>query len=105
MKRRYIEEYSSQKLFEIYEMDDCYFNDEQRKAFIDCIDDEIEKHDMVVVADYGHGLLDSSSIDKIEDKAKFLAVNTQANAVTTVSIVFPNTRKPTMSVLLTASCN
>jgi rfaE bifunctional protein kinase chain/domain/rfaE bifunctional protein nucleotidyltransferase chain/domain len=80
VKRRYIEEYSSQKLFEIYEMDDCYFNDEQRKEFIDCIDAEIEKHDMVVVADYGHGLLDASSIDKIEDKAKFLAVNTQANA-------------------------
>ncbi len=80
VKRRYIEEYSSQKLFEIYEMDDCYFNDEQRKAFIDCIDEQMDKHDMVVVADYGHGLLDSSSIDRIEEKAKFLAVNTQANA-------------------------
>lgn len=80
VKRRYIEEYSSQKLFEIYEMDDCLFNDEQRKAFIDCIDEQMAKHDMVVVADYGHGLLDASSINKIEEKSKFLAVNTQANA-------------------------
>jgi len=80
VKRRYIEEYSSQKLFEIYEMDDCYFNDDQRHEFIACIDEQIDKHEMVLVADYGHGLLDASSIDKIEDKAKFLAVNTQANA-------------------------
>src|SRR5579862_2226079 len=33
VKRRYIEEYSSQKLFEIYEIDDCYFNEEQKQAF------------------------------------------------------------------------
>lgn len=80
VKRRYIEEYSSQKLFEIYEMDDCYFEDDQRKELTDCIDEQIDKHDAVIVADYGHGLLDGCSIDKIEDKAKFLAVNTQANA-------------------------
>ncbi|RDI45134.1 PfkB family carbohydrate kinase [Aquicella lusitana] len=80
VKRRYIEEYSSQKLFEIYEIDDCYFNDEQKQFFTDSIEDQLAKHDVVIVADYGHGLLDSGSIAKIEEKAKFLAVNTQANA-------------------------
>lgn len=80
VKRRYIEEYTSQKLFEIYEIDDCYFNDEQKQAFSDSIEDKISNYDVVVVADYGHGLLDSSSIEKIEEKAKFLAINTQANA-------------------------
>ncbi len=80
VKRRYIEEYSSQKLFEIYEIEDCYFDDEQKQIFADCIEGEIAKHDVVIVADYGHGLLDSASIEKIEEKAKFLAVNTQANA-------------------------
>ncbi len=80
VKRRYIEEYSSQKLFEIYEIDDCYFNDEQRQFFSESIENQLEKHDVVVVADYGHGLLDTASIRKIEEKSKFLAVNTQANA-------------------------
>jgi len=80
VKRRYIEEYSSQKLFEIYEIDDCYFNDEQKRFFTESIEDQLAKHDVVIVADYGHGLLDSASIAKIEEKAKFLAVNTQANA-------------------------
>jgi rfaE bifunctional protein kinase chain/domain/rfaE bifunctional protein nucleotidyltransferase chain/domain len=80
IKRRYIEEYSSQKLFEIYEIDDCYFNDAQKQTFIENIEKEINAHDVVIVADYGHGLLDPDSIEKIESSAKFLAINTQANA-------------------------
>lgn len=80
VKRRYIEEYSSQKLFEIYEIDDCYFNDEQQQEWINCIEKHVAEHDVVIVADYGHGLLDADSIEKIEKKARFLAVNTQANA-------------------------
>ncbi len=80
VKRRYIEEYSSQKLFEIYEIDDCYLEDEQKQLFSKSIDEHINNHDMVIVTDYGHGLLDSACIEQIENKAKFLAVNTQANA-------------------------
>ncbi len=80
VKRRYIEEYTSQKLFEIYEIDDCYFNDEQKQEFANSIEKQIADHDVVIVADYGHGLLDPDSIEKIEAKAKFLAINTQANA-------------------------
>lgn len=80
VKRRYIEEYSSQKLFEIYEIDDCYLNEQQQKEFTTSIEKHISDHDVVVVADYGHGLLDNKCVTAIEDKAKFLAVNTQANA-------------------------
>ena len=37
-------------------------------------------YDMVVVCDYGHGLLDEESLRILEDKAKFLAVNCQTNS-------------------------
>ncbi|MDR3491443.1 MAG: PfkB family carbohydrate kinase [Gammaproteobacteria bacterium] len=80
VKHRYIEEYSSQKLFEIYEIEDCYLNNEQKEAFSESIKSQIDNNDMVIVTDYGHGLLDSACIELIENKAKFLAVNTQANA-------------------------
>lgn len=80
VKRRYIEEYSSQKLFEIYEIEDSYLEEDQQKELADMISEQIENHDLVVVADYGHGMLNSDCIEKIENKAKFLAVNTQANA-------------------------
>ncbi len=80
VKRRYIEEYSAQKLFEIYEIEDCYFDDDQNNEFIASIDEHIDQHDVVMVGDYGHGMLDNRAIEKIEEKAKFLAINTQANA-------------------------
>ena len=80
VKRRYIEEYSSQKLFEIYEIDDCYLEDNQKQAFSQSINEQIANHDVVIVADYGHGMLDKECIETIENKSKFLAVNTQANA-------------------------
>jgi rfaE bifunctional protein kinase chain/domain/rfaE bifunctional protein nucleotidyltransferase chain/domain len=80
VKRRYLEEYTSQKLFEIYEIDDSYLEAEQRQEFVANIGDQIEQYDLVVVADYGHGLLDECCIKEIEKKAKLLAVNAQSNA-------------------------
>lgn len=80
VKKRYVEEYSGQKMFEIYEIDDCYFNESQRHEFNDTIKKHIADYDVVIVADYGHGLLAPDAIETIERKAKFLAINTQANA-------------------------
>ncbi|HLB41765.1 MAG TPA: PfkB family carbohydrate kinase [Gammaproteobacteria bacterium] len=80
VKRRYIEEYTSQKLFEIYEINDSYLEDDQKQEFLDTIDSQIGNYDLVIVSDYGHGLLDEDCVEKIETKAKFLAVNTQSNA-------------------------
>ncbi len=40
----------------------------------------LSEYDLVVVCDYGHGLLNKKSIRMIEEKANFLAVNCQANS-------------------------
>ena len=40
----------------------------------------LPEYDLVVVCDYGHGLLGDESIRLIEEKAKFLAVNCQTNS-------------------------
>ncbi|MBE6101889.1 MAG: cytidyltransferase [Selenomonas ruminantium] len=40
----------------------------------------VPEYDMVVVCDYGHGLLDEESLRIIERGAKFLAVNCQTNS-------------------------
>ena len=37
-------------------------------------------YDIVIVCDYGHGLLDDDALRIIEEKAKFLAVNCQTNS-------------------------
>jgi rfaE bifunctional protein nucleotidyltransferase chain/domain len=79
VKRRFVETYPFQKLFEIYEMD------EARGAEVgDCIagDDQlpIRSEDVVIVADYGHGLLTKALVSRLQQEAQYLAVNTQANA-------------------------
>lgn len=80
VKERYVERYPFQKLFEVYrETDDNpYCN---LVAQINCdpryITDPV---DMLLVADYGHGLINSREIDALVKSPKFLAVNTQTNA-------------------------
>jgi len=79
VKRRFIERYPFQKLFEVYEMDEYKANDET-PWLLETLPDELANADLVIVADYGHGLLTPDVIGLISHGAKFLAVNTQANA-------------------------
>lgn len=44
------------------------------------LEEMLPQYDLAVVCDYGHGLLNSKSIRKIEKDAKFLAVNCQTNS-------------------------
>ena len=41
---------------------------------------EIPKHDLVIVSDYGHGMISKNSANLICRKSKFLALNAQVNA-------------------------
>ena len=41
---------------------------------------EIKKHDLIIVSDYGHGLISKKSANIICKKSKFLALNAQVNA-------------------------
>jgi rfaE bifunctional protein nucleotidyltransferase chain/domain len=50
------------------------------QKFYSKLDEMVVDYDLVVVCDYGHGLLDNTSIEIIEKKAKFLAVNCQTNS-------------------------
>jgi len=50
------------------------------RAFHARLEQEAGKYDVVVVCDYGHGLLDETSIRILERNAKFLTVNCQTNS-------------------------
>ncbi|MBI4665245.1 MAG: adenylyltransferase/cytidyltransferase family protein [Nitrospinae bacterium] len=80
VKRRFVESYSGSKLFEVYIMENGKINGELEEAFCASLEEELPKYDVVVVADYGHGLFTDRSIKILAEKAKFLAVNTQTNA-------------------------
>jgi cytidyltransferase-like protein len=79
-KLRYLEQYLVQKLFEIYLIDDEEMTGPAEQAFFDLLAEKVKEYDVVVVADYGHGMLNKRAINFLCQHARFLAVNTQANA-------------------------
>jgi len=79
-KRRYIEGYTLNKLIEIYHMDDSGLPADDDAAFVQAVAAEVADYDVVIAADFGHGTISPAMRRMLEEKAKFLAVNTQANA-------------------------
>ncbi len=80
VKRRFVEMYPFQKLFEVYVMNDEEDNAANSQALCARLRAVLPAYDVVIVADYGHGMLNSETIDILCDQARFLVVNTQTNA-------------------------
>ncbi len=80
IKRRFIDGYSFNKLFEVYVMDDSGLPDKENLAICQWLDKRLEQYDLVIAMDFGHGAISREMIAKLTAKSKFLAVNTQANA-------------------------
>jgi len=80
VKRRFLELYPLQKLFEIYVMAEIERLGSQSAAICEKLDALLPEYDVVVVADYGHGMVSPEVADLLSAKAPFLAINTQVNA-------------------------
>jgi bifunctional ADP-heptose synthase (sugar kinase/adenylyltransferase) len=80
VKRRFVESYLLSKLFEVYIFNDEFLDDEDDVRFSSRLESMAPQYDLVVVADFGHGIFTQNAIDTVQQKAKFLAVNTQQNA-------------------------
>ncbi len=78
VKRRFVNE-GNRKLFEI-----CYMKIEDIPPSLEAdiirrVDKIIKDYDLVIAADFGHGLLTRKIIQRVCAKAKYLAVNAQTN--------------------------
>ena len=80
VKKRFIDNYLTQKLFELHEINDSEIDREQETLLNEIFLEKIPNYDIVIVIDYGHGMLTKNLIKTICNTAKFLAVNTQSNA-------------------------
>lgn len=80
VKRRYVEQYFGNKLFEVYEINDDQLDDSVNTAWRESLRERVGEFDVVLVMDYGHGTLSSSAVKLLTDEARFLIVNTQSNA-------------------------
>jgi rfaE bifunctional protein kinase chain/domain/rfaE bifunctional protein nucleotidyltransferase chain/domain len=80
VKRRYVEKYLVTKLLEVYDMNDEPLPEDEDNALCSALEKILPKVDLVIVADFGHGLISSRAIELLSRKAPYLAVNTQINA-------------------------
>lgn len=80
VKRRFVESYFFHKLLEVYEMNDEPLKAEEDQVLCDTLRRIVPSFDVVIVVDFGHGMLTQNAIRVICDNAKFLTLNVQSNA-------------------------
>ena len=79
-KCRFVDPGRMRKLFEVYHFDDTPMNGCLETSLCEAIGDKAADYDVVIVADFGHGMMSRKAINTVIDKAPFLAVNAQSNS-------------------------
>ena len=80
VKRRYLWESSLVRVFEVDFLDDTPWPAALEHEMLRHLRETVPAYDVVIVADYGHGFLGQRAATLLAERARFLAVNTQANA-------------------------
>jgi bifunctional ADP-heptose synthase (sugar kinase/adenylyltransferase) len=80
LKRRFVDPSYMRKLFEVYFMNDEMLPTPLQSRFDSELAERVQGADVVIVADFGHGLIAPSTIVALSKEASFLAVNTQSNS-------------------------
>ena len=79
-KRRFVDTHTKARMFELYLMDDGPLPRDTEAEILRALQREVAGYDLVIAADYGHGMLTPPAITLLCERSRFLAVNTQANA-------------------------
>lgn len=79
-KERIVDSRTSTRLLEIYEMNDSHLSSNENNQFVELVKDNIDEKDLIIVADYGHGLISEEVIETLDKSDKYLALNAQVNA-------------------------
>jgi len=80
VKRRFVESYFFSKVLEVYEINDEELSKPEGAILYSTLAELIPRHDLVIVADFGHSMFNKEVIDLLCDKSSFLALNAQSNA-------------------------
>jgi rfaE bifunctional protein kinase chain/domain/rfaE bifunctional protein nucleotidyltransferase chain/domain len=80
LKTRFVDDYTKTKIQGIYDINDENLNELEEKDVLVKLTECIEDYDVVIVVDYGHGLITPNIVKLLEEKASFLSVNTQLNS-------------------------
>ncbi|MDO9098637.1 MAG: bifunctional ADP-heptose synthase, partial [Candidatus Methanoperedens sp.] len=93
-KKRYIDQYLNQKLFEINYLNNNYIDTDCEFDINNYLKSALPEYDLVLVSDFGHGFITDKIIDVIESYSKVFAVNTQTNAANSGYNMITKYQKP-----------
>lgn len=80
LKKRYVDEISNSKTLGVYSLNDETIQLSQEKKLKLIIKNNIKKNDVVIVSDYGHGLISDNLAKFIINNSKKIFINCQINA-------------------------
>ncbi len=80
VRRRYTDVESATVLLEVYDMNDEPLAEDSERTALGALNDALTDADLVVTADYGHGLITQAMAERLASAARFLAVSTRASA-------------------------
>lgn len=94
VKKRYINRYSNQKMFEVNYLNDNYINENLEDEVIKYLKSVVSDYDLVLISDFGHGFITKKIIDVIQKNGVKFAVNTQTNAANAGYNMITKYRRP-----------
>ena len=80
LKKRFLDIVTNNKVLGVYKINDDVLIEAEEKLFNDKLRKLLPAHDLVIVSDYGHGLISEKSSEIICKNSKYLALNAQINA-------------------------
>ena len=80
IKKRFVESYSNNKILGVYKLNDDVLEKKDLQNFEKKLKKLISSHDLVIVSDYGHGLISEHSAKIISKYSKYFSLNAQINA-------------------------
>lgn len=94
VKKRYINQYQNQKLFEVNYLSDACINGGLETDIIKYLKGAIKSYDLILISDFGHGFITNRIIKAIQESGVKFAVNTQTNAANAGYNMITKYRKP-----------
>ncbi len=79
-KKRYIDEVNQNKILGVYTINDEDLNKKDEKKFLEKLKKSIKNYDIVILTDYGHGIITPKIANFVCKNSNYLSVNSQINA-------------------------
>ncbi len=80
IKQRFIDFYRRNKLFKVEYMNDSPIPEDLSEEISAYLHEELPNYDVVMVLDYDHGFMNSEIRKILQEKSKFLSINSQINS-------------------------